>query len=70
MTEGVIDGDWEYRPLRLPPGVSRRTATTQLAIQAEFAGWELSRTLLYSDGSRKMWLRRKVQPALVPGLIT
>ena len=70
MTEGVIDGEWEYRPLRLPPGISRRTATTQLAIQAEFAGWELSRTLLYRDGSRKMWLRRKVQPALVPGLIT
>ncbi|RDI31890.1 DUF5703 family protein [Lentzea flaviverrucosa] len=69
MTEGVIDGDWEYRPLRLPPGISRRTATTQLAIQAEFAGWELSRTLLYGDGSRKIWLRRKRQPALVPGLI-
>ncbi|MCR3752281.1 DUF5703 family protein [Lentzea californiensis] len=69
MTEGVIDGDWEYQPLRLPPGISRRTATTQLAIQAEFAGWELSRTLLYGDGSRKIWLRRKRQPALVPGLI-
>ena len=70
MNEGVIDGDWEYRPLRLPPGISRRTATTQLAIQAEFAGWELSRTLLYGDGSRKIWLRRKRQPALLPGLIT
>ena len=70
MNEGVIDGDWEYRPPRLPPGVSRRTATTQLAIHAEFAGWELSRTLLYGDGSRKIWLRRKRQPALLPGLIT
>ena len=70
MNEGVIDGDWEYRPLRLPPGISRRTATTQLAIPAEFAGWELSRTLLYGDGSRKIWLRRKRQPDLVPGLIT
>ncbi|HEX7309359.1 DUF5703 family protein [Lentzea sp.] len=70
MSEGVIDGDWEYRPLRLPPGISRRTATTQLAIHAEFAGWELSRTLLYGDGSRKVWLRRKRQPDLVPGLIT
>jgi len=70
MNEGVIDGDWEYRPLRLPPGISRRTATTQLAIHAEFAGWELSRTLLYGDGSRKVWLRRKRQPVLLPGLIT
>jgi hypothetical protein len=70
MNEGVIDGDWEYRPLRLQPGVSRRTATTQLAIHAEFAGWELSRTLLFGDGSRKIWLRRKRTPAVLPGLIT
>jgi hypothetical protein len=70
MNEGVIDGDWEYRPLRLPPGVSRRTSTTQLAIHAEFAGWELSRTLLYGDGSRKVWLRRKRTPSVLPGLIT
>ncbi len=59
MTEGVIDGDWEYRPLRLPPGISRRTATTQLAIQAEFGGWELSRVRAYTDGSRRVLLRRR-----------
>ncbi|GDY28477.1 DUF5703 family protein [Gandjariella thermophila] len=70
MNEGVIDGDWEYRPLRLPAGVSRRTAATQLAIHAEFAGWELSRVLLYADGSRKVWLRRRRTAAVVPGVIT
>lgn len=70
MGDGVIDGDWEYRPLRLPAGVSRRTATTQLAIHAEFAGWELSRTLLFGDGSRKVWLRRKRSAAVMPGVIT
>jgi hypothetical protein len=68
-TDGVIDGDWEYRPLRLPAGVSRRAAATQLAIHAEFAGWELSRVLLYSDGTRKVWLRRKRTARPVPGLI-
>lgn len=71
MSEGVTDGDWEYRPLRLPPGVSRRTAATQLAIHAEFAGWELSRVLLYGDGTRKIWLRRhRTAAALAPGVIT
>ena len=70
MTDGVIDGDWEYRPLRLPAAVSRRTATTQLAIHAEFAGWELSRVLLYADGTRKVWLKRRRTAACVPGLIT
>jgi hypothetical protein len=61
----VVDADWEYRPLRLPPGVSRRAAATQLAIHAEFAGWELSRVLLYGDGTRTVWLRRR---RTVPGL--
>ncbi|HEX5407755.1 MAG TPA: DUF5703 family protein [Pseudonocardiaceae bacterium] len=68
MSDGVIDGDWEYRPLRLPPAVSRRAAATQLAIQAEFAGWELSRVLLYSDGTRKVWVKRRRTAALAPGL--
>jgi hypothetical protein len=70
VNEGVIDGDWEYRPLRLPAGVSRRTATTQLAIHAEFAGWELARTLLYGDGSRRVWLRRRRTADSMPGVIT
>jgi hypothetical protein len=69
VNEGVTDGDWEYRPLRLPPGVSRRTATTQLTIHAEFAGWELSRVLLYGDGTRKIWLRRRRTAASMPGVI-
>jgi Family of unknown function (DUF5703) len=67
MTDGVIDGDWEYRPLRLPAAVSRRAAATQLAIQAEFTGWELSRVLLYSDGTRKVWVRRRRTAAFAPG---
>ncbi|GAA3839272.1 DUF5703 family protein [Saccharothrix violaceirubra] len=70
MTEEVVDGDWEYRPLRLPAGISRRTATTQLAIHAEFSGWELSRTLLFGDGSRKVWLRRRRTALGMPGPIT
>lgn len=51
--------DWEYVPLRLPPDVTRVTASMRLAIQAEFGGWELSRVRLYTDGSRKVLLKRK-----------
>lgn len=69
-TAEVVDGDWEYRPLRLPPGVSRRTAATQLAIHAEFAGWELSNVRLYSDGSRRVLLKRRRARGLLPGLST
>jgi hypothetical protein len=74
----VVDEDchsrdgWEYRKLQLPPGVSRLSAATQLSIHAEFAGWELSTVRLYSDGTRRIWLRRRATPALagLPGLIT
>jgi hypothetical protein len=69
MNDGVVDGDWEYRPLRLPPGVSRLNAATQLSIHAEYAGWELSNVRLYADGTRRVLLRRKRQRAGVPGLM-
>ncbi|WP_020673348.1 DUF5703 family protein [Amycolatopsis nigrescens] len=69
VSEAVVEGDWEYRRLQLPPGVSRRAAATQLSIHAEFAGWELSNVRLYSDGTRWVWLRRKRSARALPGLI-
>lgn len=58
--------DWEYVPLKLPPDVTRVTASMRLAIQAEFGGWELSRVRLYTDGSRKVLLKRKKTAHHVP----
>ena len=61
--------DYEYAPLRLPPNVDRVTATAQLAIQAEYADWELARVQLFRDGTRKVLLRRRVGSApLQPGI--
>lgn len=43
----------------------------RLAIQAEFGGWELSRVRAYTDGSRRVLLRRRknaVLPVPEPGL--
>ncbi|MBF6210139.1 dihydroorotate dehydrogenase [Nocardia puris] len=57
--------DYEYIPLRLPKDVTRVTASMRLAIQAEFGGWELSRVRAYTDGSRKVLLRRR-KHALLP----
>jgi hypothetical protein len=69
MSDGsVVDENWEYQRLRLPRGVSRRNAATVLAVQAEFAGWELSRVQLYSDGTRKVMLRRRRSSRQLPGL--
>ena len=60
--------DYEYAPLRLPSNVDRPTAAAQLAIQAEFSGWELARVKLFRDGTRQVMLRRKVQSNPQPGL--
>jgi len=57
------EGQWEYTPLHIPPDVGRLNAAAQLALHAEFGGWELARVLRYSDGTRRVMLRRKRRPA-------
>lgn len=52
-------GEYEWVPLRLPPDVTRVTASVRLSIEAEYRGWELTRVRLYTDGSRRVLLRRK-----------
>jgi hypothetical protein len=59
--------NYEYAPLRLPANVDRLTATAQLSIQAEFAGWELARVQLFRDGTRKVLLRRRLGTNPQPG---
>ncbi|OBK72199.1 DUF5703 family protein [Mycobacterium sp. 1274761.0] len=54
-----LSDDYEWVPLRLPPDVTRLSASTRLSIEAEYRGWELTRVRLYSDGSRRVLLRRK-----------
>jgi Family of unknown function (DUF5703) len=60
--------DYEYAPLRLPANVDRLTAAVQLAIQAEYCGWELARVRLFRDGSRQVMLRRRVSGEPLPSL--
>jgi hypothetical protein len=54
-----LSDDYEWVPLRLPPDVTRLSASTRLSIEAEYRGWELTRVRLYTDGSRRVLLRRK-----------
>ena len=51
---------WEFRELTLPRGTGRGTARTLLTEYAEHGRWELARLRLYPDGTRRVWLRRKV----------
>ena len=72
--ERELSDDYEWIPLRLPPEVTRISASTRLSIEAEYRGWELSRVRLYTDGSRRVLLRRRKswgdnsQPTDQPGL--
>ncbi|MGW0039533.1 DUF5703 family protein [Gordonia sp. NPDC003376] len=58
----VTSEDMECLLIRLPPDVTRVTASMRLALEAEFGGWELSRVRLYSDGTRKVLLKRRKPP--------
>ncbi|HEX7323191.1 MAG TPA: DUF5703 family protein [Mycobacterium sp.] len=54
-----MSDEYEWAPLRLPPEVTRISASTRLSIEAEYRGWELTRVRLYTDGSRRVLLRRR-----------
>ena len=58
VSEDLSD-EYEWIPLRLPPDLTRISASTRLSIEAEYRGWELTRVRLYNDGSRRVLLRRK-----------
>ena len=57
-----MSDEYEWVPLRLPPEVTGVSASTRLSIEAEYRGWELTRVRLYTDGSRRVLLRRKKSP--------
>ncbi|MEO8815920.1 MAG: DUF5703 family protein [Mycobacterium sp.] len=60
--------EYEWVPFRLPPEITRISASIRLSIEAEYRGWELTRVRLYTDGSRWVLLRRKrPHPGTVAG---
>ena len=52
--------EYEVRQISLPRGTSRAQARRVLTDLAEYDKWELARLRLYPDGSRRIWLRRRV----------
>jgi hypothetical protein len=52
--------EYEFQLLYLPRDTTRQAALRLLTDHAEYGHWELARLRLYPDGSRKVWLRRKV----------
>ena len=52
--------EFEFIELSFPRGTSREESRRALTERAERGSWELTRLRLYPDGSRRVWLRRKI----------
>jgi hypothetical protein len=52
--------NYSYLEIVLPRGTSREAARRLLTEHAEHGNWELDRLRLYSDGSRRVRLRRRI----------
>ncbi len=53
-------GEYEYRLLVMPRGASRAEVRRVLTEHAEYGRWELARVIVMMNGSRRIWLRRKI----------
>ena len=53
-------GEYEYRLLTIPRGMSRSETRRLLTEHAEYARWELAVVRVFSGGARHVWLRRKI----------
>ena len=58
--------EYEFAPLRIPPGTSRSAAATMLSLQSDVGGWELARLQLHADGTRKVIMRRRMRLSYLP----
>lgn len=58
--------DWEYRSVHIPAGADRAQTSELLRIHAEFGDWELASHVLWTDGRRKVTVRRRARPHLPP----
>ena len=59
-------GEYEYAPLRIPPGTSRSAAAQLMSMQADTGGWELARLQSFADGTRKVVMRRRMRLSYLP----
>jgi hypothetical protein len=66
--------EYEFQHLVLPRGTSRGAAKRLITDHAEYGRWELARSRLYPDGTRKVTLRRRIlripRPTIGPQMTT
>ncbi len=52
--------EYEIERVRLGRHLSRNAVRQLLTDHAEYGGWELARLRRYRDGTRDVWIRRKI----------
>ena len=52
--------DYEVTKVRFDHTWSKNAVRKLLTEHAEYGGWELERLRRYRDGSREVWIRRKI----------
>ena len=52
--------EYQVEKVRLSRDLSRGAVRKLLTDHAEYGGWELTRLRRYRDGSREVWIRRKI----------
>ncbi|MGH3355226.1 MAG: DUF5703 family protein [Nocardioidaceae bacterium] len=52
--------DFEFRRLLVPRTMGRSAVRRLLSEEAEYGGWELDRLHLFTDGTRRVVLRRRI----------
>ena len=52
--------DYEVQKVRLSRDLSRNAVRQLLTERCEHGGWELTRLRRYRDGTRDVWIRRKI----------
>ena len=58
MSSRVVE--YEVSKVRLDRSLPRSAVRKLLTDQAEYGGWELTRLRRYRDGTRDVWVRRKI----------
>ena len=56
--------EYQVERVRLGRHLPRSAVRQLLTEQAEYGGWELTRLRRYRDGTRDVWIRRKIIRAL------
>jgi hypothetical protein len=62
--------DYEYRAVMMPAGASREQTRDLLTIHAEYGDWELAHHAVWSDGRRKVTVRRRLRGEALPPMPT